>query len=316
MRCLNPILLQNVGIKKDKNLTFNSYELEHDPYILELDRKNKKQGIILAPCGKCYACKTKRVNDWYIRTIHEHTSKEYYKTFMYFITFTYNNNHIGNNSLDYRDIQLFMKKLRKEYKEPLKFLCVGEYGYKSGRKHFHMVIFGFKKLISYGKVNKMWSFGNLDIDIVRSYSAVRYLLKYSFKDYKINPILYKLDGRTPPMFRCSKNFGKSYCMKNYEQIFEDGYIQFHNIKYSIPRYYRKFYNSLNLIDNWDEYDRVFQESCEAMLLELREYSLDFGLCEIESLLDVKFYLDKMRPIKLELNKKLFDNHFKNFHEKL
>lgn len=317
--CLNPYIL-NVGIKKDKRLSFSSKLIERDPVIYSLDQHNKKPATILAPCGKCYNCRLNRARDWTIRTIHEYSSPKFNRTFMYFFTLTYDNDHIGDNNLDYRDVQLFLKKLRKYYKDDtLKFLCVGEYGFNSGRKHWHILIFGFKKLIKYRKIHDLWQYGNVDIDIVKSYSAVSYMLKYAFKDYKVSPKEYVKEGRRPPMFRCSKGFGKDYAVDNLDKFMFDGYIQYNNSKYRIPRFYRELYYKVNLIDGWKEYEKTLVNVHENILSHLKEYGFSLDLVhrfEIGSFMYYKSYLDKLRPVMLEKNKKLFDNYFKNFYEKI
>lgn len=317
-RCLNPVLL-TVELKKDKNLTFTRKQVAKDEIIRDIHLENTKPATILAPCGKCYHCRLNRARDWTIRTIHEYSRPEFKNTLMYFITFTYDNNHIGDNSLDYRDVQLFMKKLRKIHKDDiLKFLCVGEYGFKSGRKHFHMLIFGFKNKIKYGAVQKLWQYGNLDIDIVHSYSAISYLLKYAFKDYKVDKNDYLKEGRTPSMFRCSKSFGKEYAVKYLDDMMRDGYISHNRYKYRIPRFYRNIYYKLRLVDGWQEYEKSTQVIHYNIISDLNKLNLNFGYdyMDFTDKRNLKFYLDIIRPIWLELNDKLYDNYFRRFIEKV
>lgn len=316
-KCLNPFLL-HVGIRKDKDLHFSKDTLKAIPELVHIDLANKKFAYILAPCGKCFHCRQNRVRDWSIRTIHEFSKPEYCKTFMYFLTLTYDQNHIGDNSLNYRHIQLFLKKLRKYYSsDKLKFLCVGEYGFTSGRMHWHIIIFGFSKMVKYRLFHKLWNYGNVDADLVRSYSAISYLLKYSFKDYKIDHDYYYADGRTPPMFRCSQGFGRDFIDKNYEQVVKDGFISYGNYKYRIPRYYREIYYRLCKVDGWREFDDNFNQFQVKMLEDLA-LSCDTGLVEFEA--DDKcfydLYLKKKRPIWEALNKKLYESYFRNFKEKV
>lgn len=68
--------------------------------------------------------------------MHEHSA---------FITLTYNDQHLPKNqSISVREIQLFIKKLRKHV-EPIKlrFYACGEYGEKTHRPHYHALIFGY-----------------------------------------------------------------------------------------------------------------------------------------------------------------------------
>lgn len=62
--------------------------------------------------------------------------------FSSFITLTYDDEHIPESrSLDYRDFQLFMKKLRKRAGKVRFFMC-GEYGETTNRPHYHACLFG------------------------------------------------------------------------------------------------------------------------------------------------------------------------------
>lgn len=59
-----------------------------------------------------------------------------------FITLTYAPEHLPNPpSLDYRDFQLFLKRLRKQFPK-IRFYMCGEYGEEFFRPHFHAAIFG------------------------------------------------------------------------------------------------------------------------------------------------------------------------------
>ena len=61
---------------------------------------------------------------------------------MFFITLTYDDAHLPyNQSLSVRDFQLFMKRLRKEFGSGVRFFHCGEYGEKTGRPHYHAILF-------------------------------------------------------------------------------------------------------------------------------------------------------------------------------
>lgn len=59
-----------------------------------------------------------------------------------FITLTYDNEHLPEGgTLVKRDLQLFMKRLRKEFGEGIRFYACGEYGDVTSRPHYHAIIF-------------------------------------------------------------------------------------------------------------------------------------------------------------------------------
>lgn len=92
------------------------------------------------PCGRCIGCRIQRAEDWTVRLMHEAQMHEH----SCFITLTYKD---APASLEYRDFQLFMKRLRFHYAndytgEGIRFFCAGEYGSQNWRPHFHALLFG------------------------------------------------------------------------------------------------------------------------------------------------------------------------------
>lgn len=96
------------------------------------------------PCGQCLACRINRRRVWTLRLVLEGLSHP----FSSFVTLTYSpdglfRNESGFCDLSKRDVQLYLKRLRKAV-SPLKiryFVC-GEYGSKGQRPHYHLIIFG------------------------------------------------------------------------------------------------------------------------------------------------------------------------------
>lgn len=68
-------------------------------------------------------------------TQHEHSS---------FVTVTYADDRLpANGSLDPRELSLFIKRIRKAHGDKIRYFACGEYGEKSGRPHYHLVLFGY-----------------------------------------------------------------------------------------------------------------------------------------------------------------------------
>lgn len=61
-----------------------------------------------------------------------------------FVTLTYDDEHLCGPSLNYRDFQLFMKRVRKACVDRVRFFMCGEYGDMNFRPHFHACLFGFR----------------------------------------------------------------------------------------------------------------------------------------------------------------------------
>lgn len=85
-------------------------------------------------------CKLERSRQWSIRMMHEAR----YHPQNCFLTLTYDNQNLPlDNGLHLRHWQLFMKKLRRQLPQKIRFFACGEYGDLNGRPHYHAVIFGY-----------------------------------------------------------------------------------------------------------------------------------------------------------------------------
>lgn len=92
------------------------------------------------PCGQCIGCRLARSQSWAIRCVHE--AQLWPRNC--FITLTFAPEHLPESgSLDKRDFQLFMKKLRKEFGPGIRYFHCGEYGEKNRRPHYHACLFNF-----------------------------------------------------------------------------------------------------------------------------------------------------------------------------
>lgn len=169
MPCYHPLKAFPVGIT-DKGKTaykVTSYKVDH----LE---KNKNgtwvkcfdsfpaanfgliRSFIEVPCGQCVGCRLERSRAWADRCMME---LKYHRS-SYFITLTYDDLNVPLNdyadtdtgvlhksqTLVKKDFQLFIKRLRKNYKydNKLRYFACGEYGDHTARPHYHAIIFGLE----------------------------------------------------------------------------------------------------------------------------------------------------------------------------
>ena len=158
---------------------------------------------MLIPCGQCTGCRLRKRKDWATRMELEAYSQS--KENIWFITLTYDDDHVptqdtvtgeiykgGINiwkgtserprttqTLSVEDTQLFIKRLRKAVKEPLRYFLAGEYGDNTARPHYHMILYGWHpddlkpihKLSRHGhytsdKLVKIWGQGTVVILMV------------------------------------------------------------------------------------------------------------------------------------------------------
>lgn len=96
------------------------------------------------PCRKCRECKMDYAKQWANRMVLE--AQDWPKNL--FFTATYNNENLpldsssGMPTLDKRDVQLFMKRLRKYFApQKIRFYFAGEYGSRTHRPHYHAILF-------------------------------------------------------------------------------------------------------------------------------------------------------------------------------
>lgn len=201
---------------------------------------------IQVPCGKCIECRLEYAREWAVRGQHESLC---YKDSI-FLTLTFDEKNIGDNKLNYHEFQLFMERLNYETKTRPAFMVSGEYGDRTGRKHYHVIIFGYRPTDAYPirrtpddhlvyrspTIEKIWKHGLTEFGSV-TFESISYIARYCLKK-RGNP-------ETDPLFKTSrfKAIGKSWLEKNFEDIFNTGIcITRDGFFTKIPRYYEKWFN--------------------------------------------------------------------------
>lgn len=195
------------------------------------------------PCSKCPDCKARRVSAWSFRLMQQFKIA---KT-AFFITLTYDTQFVPITdakfmTLQKRDMQLFFKRLRKAHEkidgvDKIKYYAAGEYGGKTKRPHYHIILFNaIEKLIQ-----PAWNLGQIHYGTV-SEASVGYCLKYINKPTKIP--LFKGDDRQKEFALMSKGLGLNYLTKNmvdwHHAEIGRMYVNTNDgKKVSMPRYYKE-----------------------------------------------------------------------------
>jgi hypothetical protein len=172
--------------------------------------KNKISGeTIPVPCGKCPNCKKRRISGWSFRLMQEYKVSNS----AHFITLTYDTKNApitkkGYMNLNKRDLQLFFKRLRKRHEKgtKIKYYACGEYGGKTYRPHYHIILFG----ADINFISQAWDLGHVHYGTVNE-ASVGYTLKYISKNNKIP--LHQNDDRQKEFSLMSKGLGKNYMSK-------------------------------------------------------------------------------------------------------
>ena len=98
---------------------------------------NSKGLLETFPCGKCLPCRITRRQEWTARLLLE--MKTSYA--IWFITLTYQEPRLPRlGSLRKKELQGFLKRLRKNTGLKFRYFAAGEYG-KNGRAHYHLLVF-------------------------------------------------------------------------------------------------------------------------------------------------------------------------------
>lgn len=186
------------------------------------------------PCGQCIGCRLERSRQWAVRImkelkLHDRSS---------FLTLTYDDANLPlywhdasgrkitpsglRPTLNLDDIQLFLKKLRKNFApERLRFFQCGEYGEKTARPHHHMILFGEdfckdREPIENSRsgypqfqsplLTKLWGKGRCTISEV-SFESAAYVARYSLKKMTGPGSCLSYMNRKPEYVTMSRNPG-------------------------------------------------------------------------------------------------------------
>lgn len=193
---------------------------------ITIKRGGHEEHTISVPCRKCLTCLKNISHAWSSRLEMELTEKN-----ALFITLTYHDLY-NDGELHLDHITKFLKRLRKKFygngKSDLKYFYCGEYGEKSLRPHYHIILFGLDAKDLYVKngiggetslvLNTLWPYGINNVGSVTR-KSIHYVTGY---------VLKNTDEEHKGFRHMSKNLGKNYMLKNkeqYEKMFNGGKIK-------------------------------------------------------------------------------------------
>lgn len=260
MPCFSPLTAWRPKSNTDcKKLVFNPKYAEQPDDPMQIS------------CGQCKGCRLERSRQWAVRCLHEsqmHAENT-------FITLTFSEEHIVNrdvnrDDLDVSEFQKFMKRLRKHFEpKKIRFFHCGEYGDKSGRPHYHAILFGLefpdKKLWKESPtgeryyvsetLNKLWGFGYCVIGDVTFESAAyvaRYIMKKvngkdaddHYRRLEVDDVTGEVVGERwlkPEYTTMSRRpgIGKDWFEKYKTDVYPSDFITVNGKKVTPPKYYDK-----------------------------------------------------------------------------
>lgn len=216
-------------------------------------------GDIEIACGQCIGCRMRRASDWSLRVMHESTLWPR----NCFVTLTYGRDKLpADGSLEHRDFQLFMKRLRKHAGVPIRYYMCGEYGPLNSRPHYHACLFNVdfqSDSVPSGKsasgavffdsptLSRLWGHGIVSVQPLTketsSYCA-RYIMKkvlgpgaqaaYVTDDGVIRRREYAAMSLKP-------GIGAEWYKKYVSDVHRHDYVIVDGAKVSVPKYYDKLF---------------------------------------------------------------------------
>lgn len=228
-------------------------------------------------CGQCMDCRINRSLEWSIRIIHEAKMHDINS----FLTLTYDDDNLPENlSLDKSHIRNFMKRLRKKiYPQKIRYYLCGEYGDKTLRPHYHVIVFGYwpkdtkhykntvnqDRLFKSKELDKIWKKGFVTVGSVSPDSA-SYTAGYVTKKITGNKADSHYNGREPEFATMSNRpgIGRQYYEKYKEEIWNSKSIIWKGKETAVPRYYYQRLKS----DSPDHYDEVLKERLDKIKKKL------------------------------------------------
>lgn len=263
MSCYHPLVGLWNGDRTDNGKKQFKIDGHLDPVIaLQL-----YPGSVVIPCGHCIGCKLDYSRAWADRMMLElEVAKK-----AIFLTLTYNNDNAtwckfdddGNPvlaTLVKRDVQLFMKRLRKEFSDrTIRFYLAGEYGSRTLRPHYHLILFGIglddfpdKKNIGFNELQQahftsdrlagIWSNGFILLSDV-SWRTCAYVARYVTKKALKSDVGYisEITNQLPEFSLMSRRpgIGAPY-LESHPELFDYANIPIaEGQKVNIPKYFVK-----------------------------------------------------------------------------
>lgn len=218
-----------------------------------------------------------------------------------FVTLTYRDEKLPEaNGLRYRDVQLFLKKVRRagdffRYgpQSGVRFFCAAEYGSKRHRPHYHLLLYNFRPQDEVRWHNgarfsraleEMWSHGTVDIGDVEAGSCA-YVAGYAGKKgygknlarYEVvNTVTGEVTEKRREFCHMSKGIGAAVYEKYPSDFFPADHAVIDGQKYAVPRYFyeklRKSNPDLAEEISFRRYEKAKEHAAEltAERLEVRE----------------------------------------------
>lgn len=240
--------------------------------------------MVLVPCRKCIGCTASVARDWAIRCYHEASMHERLwkdpETGLVtkiphnvFLTLTYDEENLPPGGLlRHSDFVKFLKRLRKRRNgngpSQIRTFMAGEYGGRTGRPHYHAILFGEdfsdryevrtdgeKLLQGSFELDDLWRAGTATLDEV-NFQTVRYVAGYVSKKEHAHgnftgPLAHTVDEVTGEItvkplqaeyrqMSRRPGLGREWIERHYKRVYPADEIVIHGQGYPPPTFYDRW----------------------------------------------------------------------------
>lgn len=254
MACTNPILAYVKSTDPITGKKSLSFVARIDANYRTISSRYGKENTFFLPCGKCPSCRKDRAKIWAVRCCLEASQYERNS----FITLTYEQNHLPKGGLCKHDVDKFIKFLRKETGQKIRYFYCGEYGETTFRPHYHLILFNYfpedatfhytsengYPVFKSKFLNKIWCYkGFVEVGSLTFQSALycsKYILKQDPDNSKCTKIFVPAN-KAPVFHRMSlkPGIGADYIKSHLEQLFESDAVYINGESNNLGNYFNK-----------------------------------------------------------------------------
>ena len=251
------------------------------PKEIEVRKKDHFVGpTMMVPCRRCRNCRVQAREHWTMRLLLE--QKDHDANMVMFVTLTYDDDHLpvnldtGSSTVVKDHVQRWIKRYRyycrKWHIESPRYYICGEYGDKTGRPHYHAILYGHPYQTVYLLLELTWSYGHWSIYPAND-QRIRYVCQYVTKKLMGKGMMY-LDGRSNEFALMSRRPGlgqkalrrivDSLDGADRQEYWETGIIRINGHKYTLDAYARDIVldpddcdeaKAQRMRDTYDKYDK-------------------------------------------------------------
>lgn len=241
--------------------------------------------VIKVPCGKCIGCLLDRSRMWADRCMLE---MQYHASNL-FVTLTYDDVHVPVSyypdpdtgealpslTLCRRDVQLFLKRLRRRTGQKIRYFGSGEYGTNTYRPHYHLIMFGLSlddltlagrsgtgyQYYTSALLSDTWQKGFVSV-APATWETAAYTARYVTKKAgRVDPAFYETFNLVPEfsMMSTHPGIGRQYYDDHRDEIYSKGSICISTPKGGKKIYPCAYFDRLFALDDPDKFDIIKEQ---------------------------------------------------------